>query len=144
MIEYPEAGISFVAVSLYGVSSDGAPSTRTVSTSTGFFAFGGLLTGTYRLVETQPGGFYDGADIPGSLGGLTGTAALSALPGYSPPITNDIIAGIIFTPGALGQNYLFAELLPAELRGVVYYDKDDTGTLTPLSLIHISEPTRPY
>ena len=131
VIEYPEAGISFVAVSLYGVSSDGAPSTRTVSTSTGFFAFGGLLTGTYRLVETQPGGFYDGADIPGSLGGLTGTAALSALPAWSPPITNDIIAGIVFTPGALGQNYLFAELLPAELRGVVYYDKDDTGTLTP-------------
>ncbi|MEO6061155.1 MAG: SdrD B-like domain-containing protein [Thermoflexales bacterium] len=127
-----EGGIGGAAVSLHGVLSNGSQTTRSLWTDgSGFFAFGGLLTGTYRLVEAQPQDFYDGNDVAGSLGGLTGTAALSALPAWSTPITNDIIAGIVYTPNALGQNHLFAELRPARLRGNVYYDKDDTGTFTP-------------
>ena len=127
-----EYGLYGVGVSLYGVGPNNLPTTRSVSTDyNGFFAFGGLLTGTYRLVEDQPANYYDGADVAGSLGGLTGTAALAAQPAWSTPITNDIIAGIVYTPNALGQNYLFAELRPAQLRGNIYYDKDDSATFTP-------------
>ncbi|HQV29939.1 MAG TPA: SdrD B-like domain-containing protein, partial [Thermoflexales bacterium] len=140
-----ESGIGGTPVSLHGVLSNGSQTTRSLGAdSGGFFAFGGLLTGTYRLVETQPQNFYDGTDVAGSLGGLTGTAALSAQPAWTPPITDDIIAGIVYTPNALGQNYLFAELRPARLRGTVYYDKDDTGTFTPpyLGLDEIIYPVR--
>jgi hypothetical protein len=127
-----EYGLYGVGVSLYGVGPNNLPTTRSVSTDyNGFFAFGGLLTGTYRLVEDQPANYYDGADVAGSLGGLTSTAALAAQPAWSTPITNDIIAGIVYTPNALGQNYLFAELRPAQLRGNIYYDKDDSATFTP-------------
>jgi len=126
--EFNESGINDVTISAYGRLADGSLVTQSVATDyNGFFAFGGLLTGTYRLVEAQPYGFYDGNNVAGSLGGLTGTLSVAAQPGYSPPITNDIIAGIVYTPNAVGANYLFAELRPARIRGHVYYDIDDNG-----------------
>ncbi len=125
-----EYGTDYTTVGLYGSLSDGSLTTQTVSTG-GYFAFGGLRAGTYRLVEAQPAGYYDGVETAGSLGGLTGEAALAAQPAWSPPITNDIIAGIVYTPNALGVNYLFAELRPARLSGLVYYDKDDNTYYSP-------------
>ncbi|MBK8834272.1 MAG: choice-of-anchor L domain-containing protein [Anaerolineae bacterium] len=117
-----EAGIGGVRIDLYGTLTDGGLVTRSMTTGCGGlpcgrFAFGGLLTGTYRLVETQPGGFVDGPDFPGTLGGLTTTATYS----------NDVIGQIVYTPNGLGENYRFGERAYASVGGLVFLDTNADG-----------------
>ncbi|MBX7214450.1 MAG: choice-of-anchor L domain-containing protein, partial [Thermoflexales bacterium] len=126
--ESGEPGLWSVGLTLFGALNGGGAFTQSVGTdATGYFAFGGLLTGTYRIIEFQPDGFFDGLDTPGSFGGLTGTLGAAAIPPGSLVITSDLIAGIIYTPNLIGVNYRFAELKPASLSGRVFFDMNDDG-----------------
>ena len=43
---------------------------RVVSNSNGYYEFRGLRPGAYHIYQTQPAGFFDGRDNPGSIGGF--------------------------------------------------------------------------
>jgi protocatechuate 3,4-dioxygenase beta subunit len=43
---------------------------RVVTDSNGYYEFRGLRPGAYHIYQTQPAGFFDGRDNPGSLGGF--------------------------------------------------------------------------
>ncbi|MEI7460930.1 MAG: SdrD B-like domain-containing protein [Pirellula sp.] len=57
-------------------SSDALPGTysgetiRVVTDSNGYYEFQGLRPGVYHVYQTQPAGFFDGRDTPGSAGGF--------------------------------------------------------------------------
>ena len=56
--------------------SDALPGTysgetiRVVTDSNGYYEFQGLMPGVYHVYQTQPAGFFDGRDTPGSTGGF--------------------------------------------------------------------------
>src|SRR5690606_37236779 len=111
-----EEGIGGVTVTLTDAS--GMPTGRTARTSSdpsrkGFYEFTDLAPGSYGLAETQPSGWLDGIDTPGSLGGI-------AEP--SPP--GDILHSFRVEFGKSGSDYNFGELLPASVRGVVHLTTD--------------------
>jgi len=62
----------------YNGASAGTNNTNQ-TTSLGAFSFLNLLPGTFCLVETQPTGYKDGADIIGSIGGIVANDRLSAI-----------------------------------------------------------------
>ena len=65
-----EAPIAGVTIRLAGTDSSGASVDQATSTdSSGFYAFRGLLAGTYALTETQPAAYADGKDTIGTPGG---------------------------------------------------------------------------
>jgi uncharacterized repeat protein (TIGR01451 family) len=99
--EGTETGIGSVTVTLTGTDAGNNAVTRSTTTlADGSYEFCGLLPGTYKLTESQPGGYLDGKDTAGSLGGT---------------VTNDMIANIVVTSGAMGINYNFGELLTFDL-----------------------------
>lgn len=105
-----ESPLAGVTVSLFGAA------TRTTTTdANGFYRFDGLLLGTYRVVETQPVGYFDGKDTPGSHGGT-----LEA---------SDTIRDIHLPSGADAVEYNFGELRPASIAGRVHAELD--GDCTP-------------
>ncbi|UVS78420.1 hypothetical protein [Actinokineospora sp. UTMC 2448] len=53
-----------------------------------------LRPGSHHLAQTQPTGYGDGPDTPGSAGGAA---------------AGDTISGIAITPGARADGYLFTE-----------------------------------
>ncbi len=83
----------------------------TTTTSAGFFSFGNLEAGTYRIREIQPVGYLDGREQAGNLGGTAG---------------NDVI-DLTFSAAQYGTGYTFGELAPARLSGHVYNDLNDNG-----------------
>jgi uncharacterized protein (DUF2141 family) len=80
--------------------------------ASGRFLFDNLAPGTYAIYEVQPGGYLDGKDTLGSLGGYW---------------QNDLFTGLKLQPGSQATNYLFGELLPASLGGYVYLDNNHNG-----------------
>ena len=99
---------------LYGQTALGQLVTRTTSTDGyGFYFFNDLITGTYRLSETQVSYYLDGLDTPGTLGGSSSGA--------------DEIAGIVLQIGQYGSGYNFGEVPPAFLVGGVYWDVNNDG-----------------
>lgn len=106
-----ETGLAGVLIELF----DGAGQlvTYTVTDSNGFYLFEGLEPGQYRVVETQPEGYFSGAARPGSGGGRA--------------IGSDIIAEIPVGPGAQLVDYNFCEKLPATIAGHVYLDNNQNG-----------------
>lgn len=93
----------------------------TTTDNAGNYTFGtnlGLLPGTYRVIETQPNGYFSVGAIPGRVDGVTtGTAA-----------NDDILTSIAIPLGDLhGVSYDFAEALPARISGYVYRDDSDDG-----------------
>ena len=104
-----EPGIAGVQINLTGTDSGGNAVTRIAFTSaTGFFSFNDLPVGTYELTQTQPGGWTDGQDRVGTLGGT---------------LANDKISNIIVTAGSFGTGYLFGEQ-GTVLTGRVFIDSD--------------------
>ena len=99
-----EPGIPGVAVTLTGAASAG-----TTTDANGAWSFPGLLAGTYRVSESQPPGFLDGAETVGSAGGTS-----------APDAFDVTLAG-----GTSADGYLFGELLGASLSGSV---RTDAGT----------------
>ena len=144
-----ESGIAGAAVRLEWTGADGVFGTaddRSVSIQTdalgnytfnhtntnGFVANGnstsGLLsTGSYRVIETTPTGFIDGADAAGDA--LTpGTVAPgSALIGRGA----DSIAGIQIGIAQDATGYLFGEIRPSSIAGSVHEDSNNNGQRDP-------------
>ena len=110
-----ESGIGGVTLALlYG---DGTSTgLTTVTDAEGHYVFCGLTPGAYRVAETQPDGYYDGLDTPGSAGGMAEN------PG-------DLIHSIPLASGVAATDYNFGELLPASISGRVFADLDGDGAL---------------
>jgi hypothetical protein len=113
-----ESGINNVTVTLTGTNDLGAAVNLTTTTnSSGAYTFSNLRPGSYVVVETQPAGFVDGKDTPGTVNGVTEGVA-------TPP---DSITSIDLTAGQSGINYNFGELLTSSLAGFVYADVNANG-----------------
>jgi uncharacterized repeat protein (TIGR01451 family) len=87
-------------VGSYAVPATGLP--------IGGYIFGELTSGTYRVEETQPAGYFDGKDTVG-----TGTGNAT---------TNDQLRQIILAPADNLAAYNFGELLPVSISGTVFVE----------------------
>jgi hypothetical protein len=113
-----ESGIGSVTVTLTGTNDLGAAVNQTTTTSaTGAYTFSNLRPGTYVVTETQPAGFVDGKDTPGTINGTTEGVA-------TPP---DSITSIDIGAGQSGIEYNFGELVVSSLSGFVYADVNANG-----------------
>jgi len=115
---FGEAPIAGVDLTLLG--ADGRPTGVTTTTdAAGFYRFGDLVPDRqYGVAETQPGGFLDGLDAPGTAGGIA----------HNP---GDSITGALLAPGMGAKNYNFGELEPASIAGRVYADLNDNCAYDP-------------
>lgn len=111
-----ETGIGNVTVTLTGTSDQGAVNLTTTTGSDGRYAFTNLRPGTYVVSETQPGGYGDGKESVGSVGGTAGA---------------DTITGINLPAGNQAADYNFGELLNSSLAGFVYLDWNNNGSRDP-------------
>ncbi|SEN16681.1 conserved repeat domain-containing protein [Luteibacter sp. UNCMF331Sha3.1] len=105
-----EAGIAGVTVTV--TNTAGGASETAVTDASGAYAFSNLPAGTYRIAETQPPQYLDGAEQVGSLGGTHAA--------------NDVFDGIVLGVSQVGTNYNFGELT-ARLAGSVFVDADNDG-----------------
>ncbi len=103
-----EPSISNVAIELYDGAGRLVATTRT--DSSGQYIFQNLPPGQYRIVETQPDGFFGGNAMPGSGGGRSEGG--------------DIITDISIGPGSTLVEYNFCELLPGSISGSVWRETD--------------------
>ena len=100
-----EQGIPGATLAL--VDANGNLTGQTTTTdATGHYCFMNLMPGTYGVAETQPAGYYDGLDAPGTAGGVA----------HNP---GDLITGAVLPPGVHAEDYDFGELLPTSLSGHV-------------------------
>jgi uncharacterized repeat protein (TIGR01451 family) len=117
-----ELPITGVTVTLRGTDTAGNPiEVGTTTGQDGGYAFPRLPPGTYALHAAQPAGFFDGADTPGTAGGVV-----------HPP---DGIDDITLPAGTNATGYHFGELLPSGLSGLV---GDERGTGVPGASVTIS------
>ena len=114
-----EPGISGVSLNLLQLVNGQYADTgmTTVTTADGSYQFDELLPGTYRVVETQPSGYYS---VGASAGNVNGTTRGTVL-------NDDAITEIELLGGEDSIENDFAEAAPAELSGHVYHDADNDG-----------------
>ncbi len=107
-----EPVIGGVTVVLTGTDARGEAVTRTTVTGPdGSYRFTDLPGGTYTITETQPDGYDDGLDTPGTSGGVSDDG--------------DAITGIVLAPAAEATGYLFGERGDeAQISGSVWMDSD--------------------
>ena len=116
-----EPVIGGVTVQLTGTDIYGhSVSLSTITNGSGFYEFTGLVAGTYKVTELQPGAYLDGLDTAGSSGGSTAV--------------NDVISGVVLSAGANSVNNNFGELVGAQIRGFVYCDDNNDGIKQPTDL----------
>lgn len=100
-----EPGIAGVEVSLVPVDVNGdvrGASISQVTDSNGEYRFTNLAAGRYRVVETQPAGFNQGAESVGTSGGTN-------------PADN-VVDGVPLGTGVDATGYNFSELMPSKRR----------------------------
>ncbi|MGA2797721.1 MAG: SdrD B-like domain-containing protein [Thermoguttaceae bacterium] len=117
--ESGEPGIGGVTLTLLSlVNNDYVSTGKTATTdSNGHYTFDGVLPDTYRIVETQPGGYLSVGSAPGTVGGV--------IDGVS---TNpDVLSSIGLQGGDNSIENNFGETRPASVSGYVYYDADNNG-----------------
>ena len=114
-----EPGLAGVGLSLQQLVGGNYADTgrTTVTAADGSYRFADLLPGTYRVVETQPSGYYS---VGASAGNVDGTTHGSVL-------DSDTITGIELLGGEDSVDNDFAEAAPAQLSGHVYHDADNDG-----------------
>ena len=113
-----ENGIAGVTVTVSGTNDLGQSVSASATTSaSGTYTFSGLRPGTYAVTETHPSAYIAGLDSTN---------------GVLVPTTNphNIIGQIAVFSGLTSAANEFGELLPISLAGVVYDDKDGSGTLS--------------
>ncbi|WP_449224078.1 MSCRAMM family protein [Aporhodopirellula rubra] len=104
-----EEGLAGVLIEL--VDDSGNVIATTTTDANGEYSFTNLRAGEYLVRETQPEGYFHGGQVAGSKGGNDSLAdRISAIPvGWGETLTN----------------YNFCEVLPSEISGVVYVDRDE-------------------
>ena len=83
----------------------------TFTDSEGKYKFDDLAPGKYKVRETQPAGYFQGAAILGSTGGVI--------------VTPDVISEITITSALHAVNYDFCETIPGSIAGRVYADPEE-------------------
>lgn len=120
-----EPGLGGVVIELY--APDGTLLQTTITDAKGQFQFENLPPGGYILHEIQPDGYFDGCDRPGTAGGQV--------------VISDRIEGIALHSGQAATDYLFAEIPPASVGGLVFADNNADDQLnagdTPLAKVTI-------
>ncbi|WP_161604415.1 SdrD B-like domain-containing protein [Roseiconus nitratireducens] len=123
-----EAGLSGVELALFAKNSNGQyvdTGHRTQTDGNGTYQFPkslGLMPGEYRVVQTQPDGYYSVAAVPGSVAGQPTGLATSV----------DVLSSISIPLGdteAVEMN--FAEAAPSSIAGFVYQDDNNNGIRDP-------------
>jgi serine-aspartate repeat-containing protein C/D/E len=124
-----EMGIANVTLTLERLSSTTGLYEQVATTTTntqGDYKFGvelNLKPGTFRIVQTQPAGFLSVGAMPGTVAGKT-TGSLQMISDSQP----NILAGISIPKGDMhGMNFDFCEVMPVQLSGHVYHDRNDNG-----------------
>jgi protocatechuate 3,4-dioxygenase beta subunit len=111
-------GIGGVTLSLYEFDNGSYQLVKTTTTDgNGFYSFDVDHRGTYRVVESQPSGYYSTGSETGEVGGIErgSTDGPNAL------------TDIILVGGESSVNNDFGEALPASLAGTVFEDLDNDG-----------------
>ncbi|MGI9471035.1 MAG: MSCRAMM family protein [Rubripirellula sp.] len=114
-----EAPIRDASVTLVDV--DGREIATVETDSDGRYEFADLPPGEYSVVETQPSGYLDGIDRPGTVRGSSVGRVSGA----------DRLSGIRLNQGDDAVEYNFGELLGASLSGRVHADSDGDCELDP-------------
>jgi protocatechuate 3,4-dioxygenase beta subunit len=127
-----EKGIEGAKITLVYNGSLSQDNVTVVTESDGSWSATGLAPGTYTVIETQPGGYFDGIDAAGTVNGETRGTAVN--PG-------DRINCVYLASGQSGINYDFGELQGC-LSGYVYVDVNysetyESGTDTALAGIPV-------
>jgi len=116
-----EPGIGGVKLELFKLQNGSYVSTgkTTTTDAQGHYKFEGsdLLPGTYRVVETQPAGFF-------SVGAQAGTIDGTTVGTVDSP---NVISQITVLGGQDSIHNDFGEARPASLSGVVYHDRNNNG-----------------
>ena len=93
----------------------------TTTDANGAYHFNNLQPGQYRVVETQPSGYFSVGASAGTVNGVTdGTVT-----------TPDIISNVVLLGGDNSIQNDFAEALPGKISGYVYYDPNNNGQKDP-------------
>lgn len=103
-----EPGLAGVRIDLFNGAGQLISFTHT--NERGFYQFDGIEPGQYRVVQTQPDGYFSGAARPGSGGGRADGG--------------DVITDIPIGPGQNLVEYNFCEKLPASISGKSFVDLD--------------------
>ena len=109
--DHPLEGVRLVLL-----DTEGNVVERTTTNSNGDYRFEGLRPGEYTVREVTPDGYLDAGDTVGTVDNET-----------VGQLSNDRISGILLSSGQSAVNYDFCELIPAELCGTVYHDRNDNG-----------------
>jgi len=114
-----ESGIAGVSLELQIFNGNSYVSTGQNATTdaTGHYHFDGLQPGEYRVVETQPTGYFSVGSSPGHVNGVTNGSVLSP----------DVLTDITLVGGQDSVENDFAESAAASLSGHVYHDADNDG-----------------
>ena len=121
-----EAGIGGVWLELYVLNEKTnfyeTTGLQTTTNDDGYYIFENIQGGrTYKVVETQPDGYADGKDTPGTINGEK--VGVSWEP--------DQLAAIHIGANEHGINYNFGELKRASISGYVYHDRNNDGNRDP-------------
>ena len=118
----------------------------TVTDEDGFYEFVGLQAGNYSVLESQPDGYLDGRDVPGTTSGIAMNQGdpLSpfVLDGLTVDHNHDAIVRILLPPGTLSRENNFSELTTQE---VIYPLLDPPPPLPPIErdLLPVPAPPAP-
>ncbi|MDE0866347.1 MAG: carboxypeptidase regulatory-like domain-containing protein [Rubripirellula sp.] len=108
----PLAGVEVALQDIRGVLV-----AQTSTNADGSYFFNGVPVGNYRLVQFTPVGLIDGDSHVGTINNIrVGTS-----------IDGTLIHGVTMTPGGIGVEYDFCEVLPASISGHVYHDESNEG-----------------
>ncbi len=109
VIQNNESGIGNVVIQLFNETGDMVA--QTTSDAQGNYWFTGLLAGTYKVQEIQPGSFVDGKDSLGRVAGISNGNA-----------QNDMFVNVSIRGGQSGVEYNFGELRLGSISGFVHVD----------------------
>jgi hypothetical protein len=91
-----------------------------VTLNGGQFTFDNLPVGTYCLLESQPDGYLDGKEATGTRGGVANS---------QPGDWDEIVDIVLAADQEDGTGYLFGELRPSSVRGLVWEDVNGDDTV---------------
>jgi hypothetical protein len=118
-----ESGIAGVQLELQELRDGTYVSTGLTTTTAedGSYAFVHDCPGTFRVVETQPSGYFSTGALAGQVNGSPSGLVTSP----------DVISGITLAGGEHSAGHKFGEALPVTLCGNVYHDADNDGQRDP-------------